>query len=265
MCKFFSLLSDGQGNPLYFDWKIRSALLENNPKNYEPDSHTSIADYYGLKGSSEDRLNKYEYNPFTKVFTIDQLNTKDDSVIIKEFCSKLDFKTIVAPMIIKKIINPFEEKRKVKISQSYITLLREVASVWDSIRASVGASVGNSVWDSIRASVGASVGDSVWDSIRASVGASVWDSIRASVWDSVWASVGASVGDSVMAQTGSMFTLNKWKYCYNRTTKDYPFQPYVDLWNKGLVPSFDGTVWRLHGYKGKVIFTITDKQLKETK
>ena len=93
------------------------------------------------------------------------------------------------------------------------------ASVWDSVEASVRASVGDSVeasvWASVRASVGdsvrASVGDSVWASIRASVGdsvrasvwasvgASVWASVRASVRASVWASVGASVWDSVGA------------------------------------------------------------------
>jgi len=42
--------------------------------------------------------------------------------------------------------------------------------VWDS----VGASVRASVWDSVRASVGASVRASVWDS----VGDSVWASVN---------------------------------------------------------------------------------------
>ena len=42
-------------------------------------------------------------------------------------------------------------------------------------------------WDSVWASVGASVWASVRDSVRASVWAYVWDSVRASVWDSVWA------------------------------------------------------------------------------
>ena len=33
------------------------------------------------------------------------------------------------------------------------------------------------------------------------------------------------------------------------------FQAVVDLWNKGLVPSFDGKVWRLHGGPdGKVLW-----------
>ena len=76
-----------------------------------------------------------------------------------------------------------------------------------------------------------------WDSVRDSVGASVRDS----VWDSVWASVGA--------YTGTFFLLDRaaWKYTENIKTDEYPFLPLVKLWEQGLVPSFDGKTWRLHG------------------
>ena len=82
-------------------------------------------------------------------------------------------------------------------------------------------------WASVRASVGDSVGDSVWDSI--------WDRVR----------------DSVGAYTGSFFNLKRsdWKYTDKIKGKGYPFQSCVDLWNMGLVPSFDGEKWRLHGHK----------------
>ena len=85
-------------------------------------------------------------------------------------------------------------------------------------------------WSSVGASVGASVGNSV----RASVGASVGNSVGASFW--------ASVGDSVGAYFGTLFKLPQWG-------KSYPYQPAVDLWKMGLVPSYDGEVWRLHGGK----------------
>ena len=83
------------------------------------------------------------------------------------------------------------------------------ASVWNAVRASVGASVWTSVWNSVRASLRDSVWNSAWDSVgdsvRASLRDSVWDSVRASVmasvrtsvWNSVWDSVGDSVWDSV--------------------------------------------------------------------
>ena len=94
--------------------------------------------------------------------------------------------------------------------------------------------------------------------------ASVRDSVRDSVWDSVWASVGASI----WAYIGSLFKLPRieWKYTEKIKTEDYPFQPAVDLWKRGLVPSFDGKKWRLHQMcnKAKVIWECNKKDLNKT-
>ena len=102
------------------------------------------------------------------------------------------------------------------------------------------------MWDSMR--------DSVGNSVRISVGIYVGDSVEDSVWDSVWDSVGASVGHSVRdsvgysvgAYIGSFFRLSEWQHVSHKPGV-YPFQPAVDLWEMGLVPSFDGKMWRLHG------------------
>ena len=83
-----------------------------------------------------------------------------------------------------------------------------------------------------------------------------WDSVRASVGDSVWASVGASVG----AYIGTFFVLPResWKYTKNIKTEEYPFQCLATLWERGLVPSFDGKKWRLHGGKdAKILYEWT--------
>ena len=198
MCKFFSLVSDAKGNFYYFDWKQRQEILKGKIKE-SADSHTSIADFYGFKGQKEDKLNKYEYNPFTKQFTVDQINTFDDSKEVEKFCKKLDFKEIVPVNFDKKIINPFKDRSILEITDEDIELLKQWASGGDS------------------------------------VGASVW----ASVWDSVWASVGDSVGASVGA------------YCSSFVEADYEydFSSAIKLWELGLVPSYDGKVWRLHGGK----------------
>ncbi|MFA7581864.1 MAG: hypothetical protein WCX99_03030 [Candidatus Paceibacterota bacterium] len=108
-------------------------------------------------------------------------------------------------------INPFKITPP-KITQEHIALLKK----WDSVRASVG----DSVRDSVR--------DSVWDSVRDSVWASVWGSVWASVWGSVW------------GYYGSLFSIDKWENAY-------PYQSAVALWKQGLVPSYDGKTWRLHG------------------
>jgi len=219
MRQFFSLVSDGNGKIMFFDWKIRKQIIDGK-LDREADSHTSIADYYGYKGLAEDKLNKYEYNFLTGKFNIDQINTVDDSENVKKFCKKLNSKKIVPALIIKPMLNPFKDKSCRKITNADLKLLKKWASVW------------------------ASVKDSVWASVWDSVGASAWASVEASVRDSVWASVRAYI---------SSFFKIKYKY---------DFSSCVKLWDKGIVPSFDGKIWRLHGKDGKILKEITVAKLK---
>jgi len=263
MCKFFSLVSKGNGKALYFDSELRKRCKDGDLKdrNYEVDSHTSIADYYGYKGMMEDRLNKYEYNPLTKKFTIDQINTKDDSEQIKVFCNRLNFKKIIPELNSHPIINPLIDIKTLKVTKKDKELLKEWIKVRDSVkgsivgsvRGSVGGSVkgsiGGSIWDSIWGSIGDSVGDSVWGS----VGGSVWGNVGGSIWGSVWSSVWDSIRSSVYAYISSFFDLKQYKGIKHKEGVN-PFQSAIDLWNRGLVPGFDGKIWRLHGYKGKVLY-----------
>jgi len=75
-------------------------------------------------------------------------------------------------------------------------------------------------------------------------------------WASVGASVRASVGASVWAYVGSLFPLiTEWKYAENLGPT--PWQPLRELWLGGYVPSFDGTLWRLHaGPNADVVYTM---------
>ncbi|MCX6574976.1 MAG: hypothetical protein NTV82_01135 [Candidatus Aminicenantes bacterium] len=168
-------------------------------------------------------------------------------------------------LIYKPIIHPFRDiKSPEKITKKQLALLGQWArvqagmgaSVWDSVGAGAWAGVGASVWANVRDSVGGSVGASV----GAGVGTSAWASVGASVWASTWDSVGVSVWDSVWAYIGSFFNLPRfaWKYTENIECAGYPFQPAVDLWMMGLVPSYDGKNWRLHGGpKGKMLWKGT--------
>ena len=264
MCKFFSFVTDPVNHPAeyyYFDWEYRKADLDDEGV----DSHSHICAYYKL---NEDKCNKYEYNPLTKKFEIDQINSeRDDSVAAEKWVKRLDFKTVVEPLIVKPIVNPFELPAVEQVTDEQIGWLKD----WNSVRASVRASVGNSVWNSVgasvwdlvwasvgasvRASVGDSVWASVWASVRASVWASVWASVRASVWDLVWASVGDSVWASVWAYVSAFFAIDY----------EHDFSSAVKLWEAGLVPSFDGRTWRLHtGKDAKIIYEWTpDKEREE--
>lgn len=257
MCKFFSCTSDGKGNILYADWELRKRMLWGDLKNkgYNPDSHTSINDYFGFKGVEEDTRNKYEYNPISKIFVIDEINSIDDSDKVKRQIKALDFKKIIPQLNIKPIVDPFKDRKYTgEITEEIIQKLED----WKIIKDSVEASVEASVWDSVRTSVGASVEASVCDS----VGVSVWDS----VWDSVWASVGVSVGASVRtsvrasvwasvgAYISSFFNLEKWEYIEHKPYQN-PFQSAIDLWEMGIVPSYDGSVLRLHaGADAEIIY-----------
>jgi hypothetical protein len=220
MCNFFTFCSDPT-KPiperfLYFDWPYRQKIIAGELK-YEADSHTSIADFYGYKGVAEDTLNKYEYNPLLARFKVDQINNKvNDAPDAEAWVRALDLKKVIAPLVIKPIINPFKMAPP-EITPEVLALLRQ----WASVRASVRDSVRDSVWASVR--------DSVWASVWASVG----DSVGASVRDSVW----ASVRDSVGVYLSSFFSI----------TYKLDFSPAVKLWEMGLVPSFDGKKWRLHG------------------
>ena len=240
MCRFFSLTSDGRGEIRYFDWEQRKRILDSE-LDYNPDSHTSINDFFGYKGELEDFRNRYEYNPITGVFTVDAIHGEDDSAEVERKVRALDFSRIVPQLVIKPIKNPLRIKRKpLEPSAEETSLLKR----WASVRVSV--------WDSARASV--------WASVRDSVGSSVWDSVRYSVCDSVWGSVGASVRASVVASVwayiSSFFALDEWQL-NGEIVRENPFQPAIDLWEAGLVPSFDGEIWRLHaGKKAQIVYEM---------
>ena len=243
MCQFFSFVTDPINHPAeyyYFDWEYRKAHMEEDGA----DSHSHICSHFNL---NEDVCNKYEYNPLTKMFTVDQINSeRDDSEAAEKWANRLNFKEIVEPLIIKPIVTPLDLPKVEQVTDEQIGWLKD----WASVRASAWASVGDSVWASVRASV--------WDLVWASVRASVW----ASVWDLVWASVRASVGDSVGASVWASVRASAWAYVSAFFAIDYEhdFSSAVKLWESGLVPSFDGTTWRLHsGKDADVVYEWTPK------
>jgi hypothetical protein len=254
MCDTFSFLGDGHGNYKYLDWEYRKTQLDENC-----DSHTNILTVHKVPAKLHHLWSKYEYNPLTRKFTVDEGVDGHDHESAEAWANTLDFKRIIEPLIIKPIVHPFKVHRH-KVTDKDIADLQ----LWGSVVASVGASVRDSVWDSVWDSVGASVWDSVGASVRDSVGASVrdsvwdsvWDSVgasvRDSVWDSVWDSVGGSVWDSVGAYISSFFDIQYY----------YDFSPCVRLWERGFVPSFDGTTWRLHaGKTAAIVYKIGKESL----
>jgi len=78
--------------------------------------------------------------------------------------------------------------------------------------------------------------------IEAWVGASVWDLVGASVWDLVGA-------------YASTFVDIKYNHDFTSINK---------LWERGIVPSYDGKIWRLHtGMKADIIMQGTISELEK--
>jgi hypothetical protein len=274
MCKAFSGIVDITGKKV--TWKLGV------------DSHTDLVKLAGYKDSTADpKLMEFakieitpkngDYlNPDKWVYTVDEspapiwIGREHEDACRKahaNWLKQLDKFIIRHPMV-----NPFKLTAP-EVGPKQIALLQKWDSVWDSVWASVGdsvwasvgASVGDSLWSSVGNSVWASVGASVENSVGASVGASLWAPAWASVGNSLWSSVRNSVGASVGAYTGSFLKIPVWKYVKHPKGK-YPYQPLVDLWNQGFVPSFDGTTWRLHaGPKAAIVYSITAAELKGTK
>jgi hypothetical protein len=101
MCEFFSFVTKGDGVPMYFDEKLRKQIYSKKLNYENPDSHTSIADYHGYKGVAEDKLNKYEYSPFTKKLVVDNMGGKNDEEAVRNWCKSFDFSKITSVTKIK--------------------------------------------------------------------------------------------------------------------------------------------------------------------
>ena len=84
MCQFFSLISDGDGKVQFFKPEdVISIMVSGNKDGLDFNSHTSLMSWLKIKGTKEDNFNKWEYNPETKELKQDELQTDDDSKVVK--------------------------------------------------------------------------------------------------------------------------------------------------------------------------------------
>lgn len=86
----------------------------------------------------------------------------------------------------------------------------------------------------------------LFDSIYNSSWADVWSGVNGNIWFGI---MDKSVDDAVWAYRSSFFAMKEW-YGIKSNPYENPFQPAIDLWEKGLVPAFDGEKWRLYDRTG---------------
>lgn len=229
MCQFFSCISNGKGKIRYFDKDIRQQIRDGK-LSYSEDSHDSLCSYFKAE-IPLDRANKYEYDPTTGEFTIDQINAVDDngfrlddSKQVEAFCRKLDFNEVVPNWsYIADVLKRFKTyKPKNPITATKMPDEQIMRGVLVRIKASAGNSVGNSVWNS------------VWDSVRASVGDSVWDS--------VW-------GQSAICGY----------HAINKFLKLGIEHPAFDLVELGVIVVQAGGMVKVYGKKGRLLGEFTEE------
>jgi hypothetical protein len=254
MSKFFSFLSDGRGKYWYSNTDDRQQMRGTDFK-FKQDSHSAIAEWHKKKGTMAigGGLNRYEFSPLTKAFKVEQINTRDDRRNAERWANSLDFSGIVPELIIKPIIDP-RSKTTIPTGED-LELLRR----WVSVRASVYDGDCERFLGSfgfVSGIVCHSIRPGVCDSIRDIAGPCVWGGVRDIIWermcetdagadDSAWDFVWDSFWDSAWSYISSFVSVKKWRHI-DRAEGENPFQPAIDLWERCLVPSFDGETWRLH-------------------
>ncbi len=189
-----------------------------------------------------------------------------------------EWKKIVYQFDYAKALHPFNNPVAAKQHEPTtgdLANLKEWATVWNALKASnssVGASATATVWKA--------VGSCIWNDAEASIEAGwralhvacpgavvcqgVEDHLGNKLEPSIRDAIGDSVGDGFYAYVAGYFTAVKdWEY-YKGNTEGYPYQSTAELWAHGMMPSFDGTYWRLSsGPDAAVVLELTyDKLMK---
>ena len=119
---------------------------------------------------------------------------------------------------------------KASLKDSLRTSLK--ASLWDSLKDSLRTSLKASLWDSLEDSLRTSLWDSLEDSLRTSL----WDSLRASLWSSLWDSLRASLRVSLWSSLRDSLFYSCGFILADKLEEAAKFQPLLDLWFAGNFP-----------------------------
>ncbi len=158
MCNFFSCISNGKGKIWYFDASIRADIRAGKLK-YEEDSHASIANYFRRDMRlTEDQVNKYEYDPMSGQFTVDDQYATDENGLklddrerVEALCRNLDFSSIVANWsYVQDILTRLKSyKHENPFTAEEMPEPSKIKAVMTSIRGQVWGQVGDQVWGQV--------------------------------------------------------------------------------------------------------------------
>jgi len=159
-------------------------------------------------------------------------------------------------------INPIDPlSQKHKVNQEDIDLLVS----WVSLYQSSTLDIIDTVFETIKKRFGSNLRELIWDTLVASTAnktaSRIWKELDGTPLDEVpmnnlvKRSFIFSFEALCYAYIGSLFpNIYQWKKIQHKKG-EYPFKPAADLWRKGLLPSFDGKIWRLHsGKNAKMVY-----------
>ena len=242
MCKFFSFVTEPDkhgGKRFYYGWRDRKIHV------WSPDSHSAICKAFKI---DEDRCNKYEYNFFTKKFTVDQINSEvDDRAQAHEWVSALDPKKVIGPMVVKDILDPFSIDVK-EITDEHIHLFNS----WILTYSNAGSD-SFTIVDPEKRSFSIIVYGALYSS---SIPVELHDALKEEVWK--WydqQDIIIDFGDmhnTISAYVSSFFEINY----------GVDFSPVVKLWEQGLVITKEEGVWKLYSNNGLMCSKTPAKQLE---
>lgn len=179
-------------------------------------------------------------------------------VIDEEIIKKA--KLIVNPLMVKP---PVIDEKIVEITKKWARV-RSFAT--KSIRTTIGESLGFATLEDVSAVVISSFGvtpyqQTLLNSFRSTFFTRAPDDVTSnySHRDIVKYLVLPSVLDFIYGRVSGFFNSEEWEGIEHAPDEN-PFQPAIDLWEMGLIPSFDGVIWRLHG--GRHAKILWEQQLK---
>lgn len=207
MCVFFSFLTDGEKKMYYFTPEQRKAHVtyRNGQKINNYDSHTAIANFYGLR---EDDWSRGEYNPYTNTLVIDQQHTTWDDVKVCKMLDAVDWRGLCGDLDgARKFIAGIKEISYMR-PDGTLTETDKI-KVFDTKNAAIISSMGNAndaAWRTARdAAVAAAVGEArdaamseAWNIAKDIVKYVVLDTVSDTAREAAWNTAYDAVMDAVL-------------------------------------------------------------------
>jgi hypothetical protein len=243
----FKFLLDIKGNFFHVEGDLREKNVRRFFSDEEKNDSTSWLEKHFKK--EEKDLRVYQYNPLSKKLIL----IKDNNEVVKKWCEELDWKKIYPRLIIKDVVNPFKVEKRTP-NEDDISNLKKWAKTRESLLNPLVDK--NVVYDANEKAIDHYINSSNKFHLVGNINTDEWFTVTSAItsnfshkeWSEL-SSIFDSFEDSLYDYT-NVYATYFFDFKFN-----YDYSSFHNLWNKGLVPSYDGTKWRLHsGEKAEIVW-----------